>query len=181
MLIYSNKVSCKKLKELIKFGEWLTIKVGDNEFVKFNTLLNENYSYLYKTALFLLRDKNDSEDVLQETILAAFNAFTNLEEIKYFRTWITKILINKIKGYYKKSVKTIDINSIILYETLNTDEIEIWDLVDKLKPKYKEVIYLKYAQDLKGDEISEILNCPLGTVKTRISRALCILKKQIIE
>lgn len=159
----------------------MIIIVGDNKYVEFNILLRDNYSYLYKLALFFLRNKYDAEDLLQETFLTAFKAFSQLSNIKYFRTWITRILINKAKSYYKKAIKTVDLNKIIISESLSTEEIEIWDLVNKLKPKYKEVIYLKYAHDLIDNEIAKILNCPVGTVKTRISRALGFLKKQIIE
>lgn len=143
----------------------------------FKQLIYDNYKYLHKMSYMLSRNKDEAEDILQQTILLAIQSFIKLRDKKYFKTWITRILINQTKKQSKNKYLCID-NSAFRAQ-LNTDEIIIWDIVSRLKPIYKQVIILRYMEDMSLDEISDVIDKPVGTVKTRLHRALGLLKKEL--
>lgn len=131
--------------------------------------------------MLLLRNRGEAEDVLHETLVIALKSFSKLREKIYFKTWTTRILINQVKKKFRNKPRIISLNENIEVGCFELDEIMVWDEVDKLKPKYKIIIVLKYAKDLSLKEIAEILNCPIGTVKTRLYRALNKLKEILKE
>ena len=130
----------------------------------------------------MLGNPNDAEDLLQDAALLAFNSYNKLREKKYFKTWITRILINRCnrirftkKRFVMENVELLD----VFTEDISDIEIELWNSVRKLDKKYKEVVVLKYINDMPISEIAQIIKCPIGTVKSRLHRALNILKIEL--
>jgi RNA polymerase sigma-70 factor (ECF subfamily) len=153
----------------------LAIK-GDEE--AFEYLIDTFKENLYRTAYSYVKNEEDALDVLQETIYKAYISIEKLKEPKYFKTWITRILINNAFDLIKKekriSVIEERVKKDISYnENQKLEErLDIINYVDKLEDKYKNVIILKYFQDLTILEISEVLQCPVGTIKTHLNTAL---------
>jgi RNA polymerase sigma-70 factor (ECF subfamily) len=153
----------------------LAIK-GDEE--SFEYLINTFKENLYRTAYSYVKNEEDALDVLQETIYKAYISIEKLKEPKYFKTWITRILINNALDVIKKEKRIIEIEKVVkkdanYHENQKLEErLDIINYVDKLEDKYKNVIILKYFQDLTIVEISEVLEYPVGTVKTHLNAAL---------
>lgn len=157
----------------------LAIK-GDED--AFSYLMDINKENLYKTAFAYVKNKEDALDVLQETVYKAFISIEKLKEPKYFNTWLTRILINNAINLINKNKKIISIvdnlsnAENIRKENNIEDKLDIISAIDSLEDKYKNVIILKYFQDLTINEISQILECPLGTVKTHLNKGLSKLR-----
>ena len=143
--------------------------------------INDNRLSFYKTAKALLKNEDDVEDALQDALETAYKNIETLKEEKYFKTWMTRIIINKCYDILLKKSKIIPFESEYvenIQEKSNFDEgIEMKMILDKLDNDLKEIVILYYYNDFKQDEIAKILEIPKGTVKSRLHRAKAEIMK----
>jgi len=153
----------------------LAIK-GDEK--AFEYLMDINKESLYRTAFAYVKNEHDALDILQETVYKAYISIDKLKEPKYFKTWLTRILINNAINFINKTKKVVCItdnmiNKSTYYESNVIDEkIDMLNSIEKLEENYRKIIILKYFQDLTITEIAEVLDWPKGTVKTYLNKAL---------
>jgi RNA polymerase sigma-70 factor (ECF subfamily) len=140
---------------------------------------------LFRIAVSILKNKDDADDAVCETVVIAYGSIHKLNDCEFFKTWITRILINQANAVYKKRSKVICLNDISsephcedAYD-LGNDELRI--AVDSLGLEFRIVITLYYFQDMKIKEIASMLQIPQGTVKWRLSKAKSILKVKLSE
>ncbi len=160
--------------------------------LSFDDLLNNNWDYVYN---FLLKKTNNdflSEEITIQSFSKAFEKI-NLFDKKYkFKTWIVSIAKNQLNDYFKKKKLRFEnienINLVGLKNNFNPEEElinkekynHLNEKIEELKPMYKEIIKLKYLEDLSIRQISKKINQPLNTVKIKIFRAKKILS-EILE
>ena len=161
----------------------LAQKGDDNAFY---ALLSERKSQLYKTAYAYVKDSEEAMDIVSETVYKAYISIKKLKEPSLFNTWLTRILINTSLDSLKKNSKAIPLTENVNagIDKISKDHEVIIDLklaVDRLHGKYKTLIILKYFQDMTLVEIAKILQCPLGTVKTMLHKALVELRLDLKE
>lgn len=146
--------------------------------------INENRIKMYKTAISILKNEDDANDAIQEALFSAYKNYNNLREKSYFSTWIIRILINKCYDIINKNKKVAYIDDSITQNTMGeTDKYDVensleW-VLDKIDKDLKEIVVLYYYDELSVNEISEILEIPKGTVKSRLSRAREQIRKII--
>ena len=152
-------------------------KKGDKE--AFTELILLLKSDLYNIAKARLKNDEDVYDVIQETMITAFNTIKKLKKIESFKSWIIKILINTSNNFYKKVGKhnIISLEKVEDYSSLNNsdfDKVEtILDFNFILKNfKYEDrlIIILYYVEKFTDKEIGEILKLKENTVKTKRTR-----------
>lgn len=158
---------------------------GDREsFYKLIEPIKEN---LYKVAFVYLKNEDDTLDCIHEAVIKAIKALPNLNEPQYFNTWMIRITINICKNYIKRNNKVIlvDIkdyeNNIPTHdkEFENTEDIQI--ALSKLNEKERELIVMRYLDDMSLKHISKITTMPLGTIKSRLNRTLKKLRVYMEE
>ncbi|MGK0468095.1 MAG: RNA polymerase sigma-70 factor (ECF subfamily) [Clostridium sp.] len=159
-------------------------KKGDNN--AFYELLSERKGQLYKTAFAYVKNKEEAMDIVSETVYKAYISIRRLKEPSLFNTWLTRILINTSIDSINKNSKYVSFEENVSSDTLinavdNEKTIDIKVAVDRLQGKYKTIVILKYFHDLTLVEIAKTLQCPLGTVKTMIYKALGELKLDLKE
>ena len=161
----------------------LAQKGDDNAFYE---LISERKSQLYKTAFAYVKNKEEAMDIVSDTVYKAYISIKKLKEPSFFNTWLTRILINTSLDYINKNSKVSSLKenisadiSLILKD--DDQRIDLKEAVDKLIGEYKTIVILKYFQDMTLVEISKILQCPLGTVKTRLHKALGELRLDLKE
>jgi RNA polymerase sigma-70 factor (ECF subfamily) len=141
---------------------------------------------LYNIAFCYLKTEQDTLESIQEVTYRAYLKINKLKEPKYFMTWITKILINYCIDEQKRKTKIVNIEEHQITNTKDDDAVDtntleykltLEDAIDKLSPKYKQVIILKYIHDMTTIDISRVMACPEGTIKTWVSRGLKQLKE----
>ena len=150
----------------------------------FQQLYQPLHKMLFKTALMFLKSKENAEDALQEAVLLGYKNFSKLRNTEYFKTWITRILINICHDFWKKHNSNVPLDFIVNIISHNndfTDGIAMLDYINSLDKKSKEVVVLRFWSDLSIDEIAKTLSIPKGTVKSRLSRSLNKLKLELIE
>lgn len=159
------------------------IKGGKEAFANLIELFKE---YLYKTAYLHVKNQHDASDVYQDTVYKAFISIHKLKKPVYFKTWITKILINNINDKFRKSSKVIlmhDNEHLANYhDALDTvSSIDLYNAIDNLSGKHKTAIILRYMQDMPIKDIAKVMSCFENTVKSYIHRALKALKIDLKE
>lgn len=146
---------------------------------------------LFRTANRLTQNRDDAEDLVQETFMQAWKSFDHYEAGTNCRAWLYKIMFNKLDHYRRKKytqakyfLETEDEAILIntkytppISEFLTDDEV-IAALV-KLPEHYREVVLLTDVHEFSYKEAAEILNIPIGTIMSRLSRARTHLKKSL--
>ena len=131
--------------------------------------------YLYRTAFTAMKNEDAAMDAVSDCMLNGFRSIHSLKTPEYFKTWITKILHNAINDYYRKNTLTeplTDFEFPAAEQKVSTEEqLDLYHAIDLLSDKYKNVIILKYFNDLKINEIAYVMNIPEGSVKAYLSRA----------
>lgn len=157
---------------------------GDRECIEI--IINDHKDYLYKTAFIYVKNEHDAIELCQETVYKAIMNLHKLKNPDYFKTWITRILINNIHDRNRKQSKIVDnfekleIIEDISYEKIE-DKIDLYNAIDVLDEKFKTPIMLQYFHDMSIKEISQILECNENTVKTYLRRGKERLYKILVE
>lgn len=164
----------------------------------------DELTLLYKDVVFkiihrMVHNKQEAEDLTQEAFIKAYNSITSFNEEYAFSTWLFKIATNNCIDYFRKrKLQTHSMDQTIRYKD---DEIQqeyadpdpdvekeiiaseksrmIRTAIDDLPEKYRTVIKLRHQEEKSYEEISELLDLPLGTVKARIFRAREMLNKSL--
>ena len=152
-------------------------KNGDKE--AFVQLIRINKQSMYKAAWVYLRNEQDIADALQNTILSCYENIQGLREVKYFKTWLIRILINKCNDILRKGKRecSYDVISEQGDAGMSTARYEFEELMNQLDEKYRTVLILYYAEGFKVREIAQLLEMEENTVKTRLSRGRKEVKK----
>lgn len=152
------------------------IKNGDT--AKFDELFQLYRKKLYLTALIMLNNPQDAEDAVQDSAVSAFSSINKLQHSKFFGTWITRILINCCNSIrsVKNRRRTVQLDESLWIEPLAEDEIDLIKALEYLKKDDKVIIVLRFFNDIKINEIAEILKISEGTVKSKLYRAIAKLK-----
>lgn len=141
-----------------------------------------NEEKIYKFAYGYVKNQDIALDLVHESIVKAIQKKNSIREKKYFKTWFYRILINECLGYLKKRNKILffeeikDKDNIGTLEENSDNNIDLYDAIDKLPEKLKTIIMLRFFEDMTLDEISQIMKTNLSTVKSRLYKALEILK-----
>ena len=110
---------------------------------------------MFLVAFGFLHNSEDAKDCVQESVLSALKSFPKLKNIDYFKTWITRIVINKSKDYLKKQRFSEELtDNLNVFYDMPTDEIGIIDCICKLKSKSSIYITLRFYNDMTYDEVA---------------------------
>ena len=154
-------------------------KKGNN--LAFSILIKSYEKDLYKVAIAMTKNDDDALDCIQEAILQAYISIKDLRQDEYFKTWLIKILINKCNALLKKNKKILNLDVSIAEndKVEQSDRLELKDSINNLDSNLKIIVILYYYEDMSIKDISESLNIPQGTIKSRLSRARSKLKEML--
>lgn len=144
----------------------------------FIQLIQSYEKVLYNMAYRFLHNEQDVADVLQETVLSAYQNIEKVKKPQYFNTWIGKILINQCKKMIE--VKEKEESKILrsVKENIIFEQFSINQMVKTMDSIYQIPIVLYYYAGFSVKEISEILCEPAGTIKSRLFRGRELLKRE---
>lgn len=155
-------------------------KAQERDADAFTELMQSQMQNMYKAARSLLSNEEDAADAISETILTCWEKIDRLREERYFRTWMTRILINKCKDIRNKKENlsfTEEMPDVEINEE-GYSNLEWNEALDILDEKYRTVVILYYVEGFKMSEIAQILDIPEATVRTRIARARKTMAKE---
>lgn len=171
----------------MKWGEGvedleIASKAIQGEEQAFIQLMQMHKKVLYQTAFAFLKNEHDAVEALQEVTFRAFQKIHTVKEPQYMKTWLIRIMMNYCQDNIKKNKRYI--SNEFLQEMGNyTDNtnLEMEEAIASLSSAEQQLIFLKYFQDTKIKEIAEIENIPEGTVKSRLHKALKLLRIFLTE
>ena len=154
---------------------------------------------LYHMAYRMLNNRQEAEDVVQDTFLRVYNNLERYDTSMKFSTWIYRIATNlsidrlrKRKPVYSLDAESSEYEGLDGYSMIPSDnrtpESEmlisetqriIHQAIDTLPPKYKTVMILRYIHELSLQEVGDILDMPVTTIKTRVHRGREFLRKKL--
>lgn len=163
-------------------------QAGDEE--AFAALFQKYKNLVYKTAYLMLGDANEAEDVLQEVFIQVHKSLHTFQRTKgAFTTWLHRVTINRCLNRRRKrrsSFLSLDKSSSSSLasrspssESRTVEEEAVRQAVSRLSEKQQAVVILRYYWELPYAEIAQILDIPVGTVKSRLNLALRTIRKEL--
>lgn len=164
-------------------------RIGDEQ--DFAALFDEYKNLVYKTAYLQLGGAHEAEDALQEVFVKVYESLDSYDPEKgAFTTWLHRITINQCLNRRRKRHPLSIPPDRIPWLTSHTSSPESWtqmseeietvrQAVSRLSDKQRAVVILRYYRELSYAEIADILDIPLGTVKSRLNLAHRTLRKEL--
>ncbi|WP_107942804.1 sigma-70 family RNA polymerase sigma factor [Metasolibacillus fluoroglycofenilyticus] len=135
-------------------------------------LLEIQEERFYKISYAYLRNEQDALDAYQELVYRALKHRYKVQQPQYMKTWLVRVLINICLDMKKKRGVTVALEPTLEPIVYDAHSVELDELLAQLSPVEQELIYLKYVEDLKNQDIAARQNIPEGTVKSRIHTTL---------
>ncbi|MCD8075137.1 MAG: RNA polymerase sigma factor [Lachnospiraceae bacterium] len=148
---------------------------------KYEEAVEQYMDIVYRTALSCTKNKQDAEDVMQNTFIKLLQTDTCFSDDDHMRRWLIHVAVNECKSLWR-SYWHKNVSSLEDYEPTSTDgnsvHQDVFDAVMRLPQKYSLVVHLYYYEGYSAREISEILKISQNNVQIRLMRARTRLKKQ---
>jgi RNA polymerase sigma-70 factor, ECF subfamily len=172
-----------------------------DERLRFERIALPHLDAVYTVALRLARNADDARDLLQETVLRAYQFFHQFTDGTNCRAWLLTILYNNFRNAYRRGTREQLATSNDEFEremetqSLQADQArynpeqllasrtvqrEIEKALNALPEDFREALLLVDVQDLNYHEVSEVLAVPLGTVKSRVSRGRALMRMALL-
>jgi RNA polymerase sigma-70 factor (ECF subfamily) len=159
----------------------------------FSQLVAPHEQLLFRMAYHVTGDAAEAADAVQEGLIRAYGAIGRFREDLPVRPWLTRIVWNEARSLRRSRLRRTRVLDRLVarpeesapdpvFEVLATetrDEVAV--ALNRLRPEDREVIALRYFLDLSEAEMATTLDCPRGTVKSRLSRALSRLRAALGE
>ncbi len=147
--------------------------------------LINNQQSIYRLAYSYVKNRDYALDVVQQVAEKALKSSNFLRNTSFIKTWVYRIAVNESISFLRKNAKYISCEDYNFEDNpTNPDlatKLTLYMAINKLPPKLKTIIILKYFEGFKNEEIAQITKTNINTVKTRIRSALSKLKDQIKE
>lgn len=159
------------------------VKRGDVQ--AFNLLVSRWEKRIYNYLFRLTANSEDALDLSQDVFLKAYQNIRKLDDPERFPAWLFRIAHNEAQSLFRKKRPEVDLNEDLGLHmepshTFSLDlSLAVTAALDRLSPDQKEAVVLKVYQGFKFEEMSEILSCPVSTVKSRVYTALDLLKTEL--
>jgi RNA polymerase sigma-70 factor (ECF subfamily) len=177
------------------------LKGSDDARREFEQLALQHLDPLYSAALRLTKNDRDAEDLVQDTVMRAFRFFDKFERGTNIKAWLFKILTNTFINNYRRRVKERSVvdgseretvqdrfmsrdatdfaqnPEQFLFDRLLSDDV--LHAIDELPLDFRMTVILADIQEFSYKEIAEVLDCPVGTVMSRLYRGRKILQKTL--
>ncbi len=168
---------------------------------EFESLTLDHLDPLYAAALRLTKNERDAEDLVQDTFLRAYRFFDKFERGTNIKAWLFKILTNTFINRYRRKVKERSVvederdtvherfmSRDVTESTSNPEQYffdrllsdDVLAAIDALPLDFRMVVILADLQEFSYKEIAEILDCPVGTVMSRLYRGRKLLQKYLL-
>lgn len=159
------------------------VRRGDLE--PFNLLISRWEKRVFNYLLRLTGNHEDSLDLTQDVFLKAYQNIRKLDDSARFGPWLFRIAHNEAISQFRKRRPEVGIEDTGYFEREPAPgvapelSIAVNAALDRLNPEQREAVVLKVYQGFKFDEMAEILDCPVSTIKSRLYTALDLMKTEL--
>lgn len=192
MLMVTSRTGGRELTDVEILSE-----VADGDIDAYGQIVNRYRGRLYNFIFRFVGDRETSEDIVQETFLRAFRKREEYRAIANFSTWLFTIAGNLAKSELRRRKRwrflslnkdeESDTGLDLPDESYRPDrvaessmaDVQIQQAILSLPENYRQVVLLRDVEGLSYQEISKIVKCPVGTVKSRVNRARIRLQQKL--
>ena len=147
---------------------------------EFTRAVLEYENTLYRVAKSMLGSEADCADAAQNALLRAWERLHTLRDPAYFKTWLTRILINECRAMLRQRARFVPLEEEAAEGEIAPErDSGLYEAVMGLDVKYRVPFVLYYIEGFRTREIASMLKLPEGTVKTRLRRAREILRTEL--
>lgn len=177
----------------------LVRRVQSGDIEAFNMLVQKYQHKIVNLVGRFVSDQTECQDIAQDTFIKAYRAINNFRGDSQFYTWLYRIATNTAKNYLasrtqKSTTYAVDVDDAEHFEgesglkeyttpenLLLTDEIKhtVFAAIAALPEDLKSAVTLREIEGLSYEEIAEVMNCPIGTVRSRIFRARALIDREL--
>ncbi len=152
-------------------SEFKKAKKGNNR--AFERLIVEHKTLMFRAAMSVLHNEEDSADAIQEAILKAYRSLHSLREPGFFKTWLLRIVMNESYQIIRKHKKVTTLEDWNQPPTTEQGylQVEIDQMLRLLPEDQAQLLTMFYIEGMTSNDLAQILQIPENTVKTRIKRA----------
>jgi RNA polymerase sigma-70 factor (ECF subfamily) len=156
------------------------VAAGDQQ--AFGILYDQYSTAVYNYLVRLIHEPQTAEDLLQEVFMVLWQSARNFREEARVKTWLLSIAHHQAVSWLRRHHPALPLDDSV---DTTSDEVQLddqfvqtweadraWDQLDQLSPKHRAVIELAFVHNLPYADIAKVLDCPIGTVKSRMSYAL---------
>ncbi|MBO4927008.1 MAG: RNA polymerase sigma factor [Clostridiales bacterium] len=140
---------------------------------------------MFAIAFSYFKSESMAIDMVDEAVYKGFLKKRSLRQEEFFETWLIRILMNTCATHYKKESRHRSYEEFVVEHSseleLNTQKLELMDAVSRLPEDLRKIITIKYFGGYTNQEIASTLKIPMGTVASRIRRALELLRTDLEE
>ena len=134
---------------------------------------------MYRVAWSILRNDADVQDALQDAVLKAWEKRDKLRDEKFFRTWITRILINACYDTQRKRRRIVSMDEIPESTVSNAPDPDLALALQALPEKLRLPLVLCYSEGMSYEEAADVLRIPITTLRGRLRRGKDELRKEL--
>ncbi|MFD1927515.1 sigma-70 family RNA polymerase sigma factor [Sporosarcina siberiensis] len=133
---------------------------------------------LFRTALAYLKNEEDALEAVQEVTFRAYEKIHTLRKPEYVKTWLIRIMMNYCRDLLRKQKQFVSNEAALTQYEISDDYtfLQVEEALDTLTGQQRELVYMKYLHDIKIKDIAELTATPESTIKTRLYKALSVLK-----
>lgn len=147
---------------------------------KFCESVNKYRDDLYIMALAILKNEADAEDAVSNAVLKAYENMEQIRAFHKFKPWMLTITKNEALKIKRKRLYLPGDEAVeALSKPVMAQYDELWDILQKMREEYRLVVVLFYYQGLSLRDISDVLDVPVGTVKSRLNRGKAELREEL--
>ena len=134
----------------------------------------------YRLAYSYVKNRDAALDVVQESIVKALTKCDTLRQPEYLKPWFYRILLNESMNHYRRARRLVPLETTLTDTPAPArdpgERLDLYDAIERLDWKEQTVVRLRFFEDMKLEEISQVMGLPLSTVKSRLYRALAALR-----
>ena len=134
---------------------------------------------LYRVALLMLKSSADAQDAVSEAVEATFRRLDRLRNDQALPSYLMRSCINASHKVIRRRRRETTLDDLTPYLPPAQSEIPVWIYLSHLPDKYRLPLLLRFGEGYSDQQIASILGLPRGTVSSRLSRGLKVLKQQI--
>ncbi|MHB1125545.1 MAG: RNA polymerase sigma factor [Bacillota bacterium] len=171
-------------------------KINPTEERLFRLLYEKHYPQCYRIALSIVKNRELAQDVVQDTFIKVLDSLHQIRDMEKFDSWLAVVATSKAIDILRKRRNMVfmgDTETIMPYVSeqgaeYKTPDIlaednelkkELFEIIQRLKPAYRGVVYMRYYCDMTYGQIAQLLGIKEGTVKSRINRALGLIRRKL--
>ncbi|MBY0087432.1 sigma-70 family RNA polymerase sigma factor [Brevibacillus brevis] len=148
--------------------------------------ITENKQNVYQLAFSYVKNADNALDIVQDSIHKALSSSHTLKSEGSMKAWFYRIVVNTSLDFLRKQkrIQLVDDQTLELHGPISEDayhDIDLEKALEQLPQAYRTVVVLRYFEDLKIEEIAEVMNENINTIKTRLYQSLRKLRIQMSD